>query len=68
MAEAAPEGSKAPSLFIPKTDSLRITSALSQLGQAAPLEVRGRYFSKSLPQPRQRYSYTGIAYSPPLWT
>jgi hypothetical protein len=56
MAEAAPDGSKAPSLFIPKTDSLRITSALSQLGQDAPLEVRGRYFSKSLPQPRQRYS------------
>jgi len=56
MAEVAPDGSNEPSLFMPKTDSLRVTSALSQLGQATPLDVRGRYFSKSFPQPRQRYS------------
>jgi hypothetical protein len=56
MAEAAPDGSNEPSLFIPKSDSFRVTSALSQVGHATPLDVRGRYFSKSLPQPRQRYS------------
>jgi hypothetical protein len=56
MAEAAPDGTSEPSLFIPKTDSFRVTSALSQPGHATPLDVRGRYFSKSFPQPRQRYS------------
>jgi hypothetical protein len=56
MAAPAPEGSNAPSLFIPKTDSLRMTSPLSQSGHAIVLDVRGTYFSKSFPQPRQRYS------------
>jgi hypothetical protein len=56
MAEGAPDGSNEPSLFMPKMDSLRITSPLSQLGHATPLDVRGRYFSKSTPHPRQRYS------------
>jgi hypothetical protein len=56
MADVAPDGTNEPSLFIPKIDSFRLTSALAQLGQATPLDVRGRYFSKSFPQPRQRYS------------
>jgi hypothetical protein len=56
MADGAPDGTREPSLFIPKTDSLRVTSALSQLGHATPLDVRARYFSKSFPHPRHRYS------------
>jgi hypothetical protein len=56
MAAPAPDGIKEPSLFIPKTDSLRVTSAPAQLGHATSLDVRGRYFSKSVPHPRHRYS------------
>jgi hypothetical protein len=56
MAAPDPAASNEPSLFIPKTDSLRMMSALSQLGHATALDVRGTYFSKSFPQPRQRYS------------
>ena len=56
MADAAPEGTSDPSVFIPKTDSLRETSALLHAGHATSDDVRARYFSKSFPQPRQRYS------------
>jgi hypothetical protein len=52
----APDGTKLPSLFMPKTESFRMTSAPSQLGHATLADVRGRYFSKSFPQPRHRYS------------
>jgi len=44
------------SVFIPKTDSLRITSALAQSGQATEVAALGTYRSKSYWQARQRYS------------
>jgi hypothetical protein len=50
------EATNPPSLFIPKTDSLRVMSPLAQDGQATVVEAPGTYFSKSLSQARQRYS------------
>jgi hypothetical protein len=40
----------------PNTESLRATSALAQTGHATAVDAPGTYFSKSLPQPRHRYS------------
>jgi hypothetical protein len=40
----------------PNTESLRVMSALAQVGHATCVETPATYFSKSLPQPRQRYS------------
>ena len=40
----------------PKTDSLRVTSPLAHAGHATLVDTPGTYFSKSLSQPRQRYS------------
>src|SRR5262245_59954326 len=53
-----------PSVFIPKTDSLREMSALAHAGQVTLVEAPGTYFSKSLSHARQRYSYMGIAETP----
>jgi hypothetical protein len=40
----------------PNTESLRVMSPLAQAGHATWVETPGTYFSKSFPQPRQRYS------------
>jgi hypothetical protein len=45
-----------PSLFSPKTESLRVMSPLWHVGHATFVEGPWTYFSKSWPQPRHRYS------------
>jgi hypothetical protein len=40
----------------PNTDNLRVMSLPAHVGHATLVETPGTYFSKSLPQPRQRYS------------
>jgi hypothetical protein len=45
-----------PVVFIPKTESFRITSRLSHAGQPTGVDAVVTYFSKSPPHARQRYS------------
>ena len=51
------EATEPPSLFMPKTDNLRMTSPLSHSGHATVVaEGAGTYRSNSRWQARQRYS------------
>jgi hypothetical protein len=50
------EGRKPPALLSPNTESFFVISRPSQAGQATTRVAPDTYFSKSFPQPRQRYS------------
>src|SRR5439155_16124175 len=49
---------KPPSLFRPKTESLRVMSPLWHVGQATVVEGPWTYLSKSCPQPRRSEEHT----------
>ena len=54
--EPTVEATGLPSLLRPNTDSFRLTSPLAHVGHATAVAAECTYFSKSFPQPRQRYS------------